>query len=625
MAKLAGAKWFLTQKISWNQVNDFPHHSFWWEGIDGTRIFTHFPPADTYGSDLANANVHHAARNFRDKGRADISLVPFGYGDGGGGPTREMLWQASRLADLDGSPKVRVTTPREFFEEAESRHESPSVWTGELYLELHRGTFTSVASVKRGNRRSEHLLREAELWCATAAVRGLMDYPLERLGELWREVCLYQFHDILPGTCISWVYEEVLAGFARIEEEVTSLIATAQDLLAGEGDEEVWFNAAPVPIDSVVALGAAGRAPVEGGVTAAEGVDGTTLDNGLTRVLIRDGAVVSLIDVASGRETVPPGKAAGVLALHPDFPNEWDAWDIDATAFNTVRVIDGTQAAPEEADGEAAVVVGAEFGGSAATLRFALRAGDPRLHVTAHVDWQERDTLLKLLWPIDVHTDSAVAEIEMGHLRRPTHTNTSWDAQRFEVHAHRWLQVGEDDFGVAIANAQTYGWNVTRHARDGGATFSQVGATLLKGARFPDPRADIGHHDFTFTVHAGAGIAEAVVDGYAANLPLRPRIGSPVEPIVRVDGPVMVEALKLAEDGSGDVVVRLYEPHGRRAQATLTPGFDVTDVVETDLHECRSGQPWQQVAASAVASSDAGVAHLTLRPFQVVTLRLREH
>ncbi|HWB37897.1 MAG TPA: alpha-mannosidase, partial [Rugosimonospora sp.] len=208
IAVAAGNRWFLTQKISWNDTNTMPHHTFAWEGIDGTRIFTHFPPVDTYNSDLSPVELDRAERQFADKGATNISLVPFGYGDGGGGPTREMLAAARRAADLEGVPRVRLGSARDFFEAAEADYADPPVWSGELYLEFHRGTYTSQARTKRGNRRSEHLLREAELWAATAAIRAGAPYPYDELEQAWRTVLLQQFHDILPGSSIAWVYRD---------------------------------------------------------------------------------------------------------------------------------------------------------------------------------------------------------------------------------------------------------------------------------------------------------------------------------------------------------------------------------------------------------------------------------
>ncbi|HET8766787.1 MAG TPA: alpha-mannosidase, partial [Pedococcus sp.] len=206
LVALSGSQWFLTQKISWNTTNRFPHHTFRWEGLDGTRVFTHFPPVDTYNSEISGAELAHAERNFADKGAATRSLVPFGWGDGGGGPTREMLARAARLRDLDGSPRVEVERPDAFFAAAEAEYPDAPIWVGELYLEFHRGTYTSQARTKRGNRRSEHLLREAELWAATAAVRTGAAYPREDLDRIWKVVLLNQFHDILPGSSIAWVH-----------------------------------------------------------------------------------------------------------------------------------------------------------------------------------------------------------------------------------------------------------------------------------------------------------------------------------------------------------------------------------------------------------------------------------
>ncbi len=263
---LSASQWFLTQKISWNTTNRFPHHTFRWEGLDGTRVFTHFPPADTYNSEVSGAEVAHAARNFSDKGDATRSLLPFGWGDGGGGPTREMLARASRLRDLDGSPRVEIERPDAFFAKAEAEYPDAPVWVGELYLEMHRGTYTSQAKTKQGNRRSEHLLREAELWASTATVRTGAPYPSEELDRIWKVVLLQQFHDILPGSSIGWVHREAVANYEAVAAELGVIIEVAQATLAGEGDVEVVFNAAPHERAGVIG-GAAG--PLSSGEAAA--------------------------------------------------------------------------------------------------------------------------------------------------------------------------------------------------------------------------------------------------------------------------------------------------------------------------------------------------------------------
>jgi len=245
LAQLAGANWFLTQKLSWNQVNRLPHNTFWWEGIDGSRVFTHFPPIDTYNAAFEGAELALAVRNYAEKGAGTRSLAPFGHGDGGGGPTREMLEKARRLRDLEGSPMVVIEPPDAFFAAAQAEYPDAPVWSGELYLELHRGTFTSQARCKAGNRRAEHLLREAELWSATASVRAGHPYPYQELDRLWKTVLLHQFHDILPGTSIGWVHREAEAAYADVAAELERIIAAATAALAGEGGSLWVFNASP--------------------------------------------------------------------------------------------------------------------------------------------------------------------------------------------------------------------------------------------------------------------------------------------------------------------------------------------------------------------------------------------
>ncbi|GAA2677795.1 MULTISPECIES: glycoside hydrolase family 38 C-terminal domain-containing protein [Actinosynnema] len=609
LVRLAGAKWFLTQKISWNQTNRFPHHTFDWEGIDGTRVFTHFPPVDTYNAELTGAELARASANFAEKGRARLSLVPFGHGDGGGGPTREMLARAARTADLEGSPRVRIAAPAEFFAEARAEYPEPPVWVGELYLELHRGTYTSQARTKQGNRRGEHLLREAELWAAAAAVAGLAEYPHERFDRMWKVLLLHQFHDVLPGSSIAWVHREAERALGELAEELRELVADRQRVLAGGGEGEVVFNAAPHAVAGVPALGAG---PVEEGrdECAASTVDGSVvLDNGVLRVVVdARGLVVSVLDLAAGREAVPEGMAANLLQLHPDLPNDWDAWDVDPFYRNTsVDLVDGRVAL----EGGGVVRVEREFGSSRVVQR--LRLAGALLEVDTEVDWHEREKLLKLAFPLDVHADRAAAEIQFGHVHRPVHTNTSWDAARFEVCAHRWVRVGEPGYGFAVVNDSTYGHDVTRGVGERG-TWTSVRLSLLRAPRFPDPEADQGVHRMRCALVVGAGVADAVREGYRINLPPRRVPGSArVAPLVAVANPaVVVEAVKLADDRSGDVVVRLYESLGGRAATALTTSFPVTGAAVTDLLE----RPFEG------DGREVDLAAIELRPFQVLTLRL---
>ncbi|MGX5715040.1 alpha-mannosidase [Arthrobacter sp. MAHUQ-56] len=620
IVKAAGSRWFLTQKISWNQTNRMPHHTFNWEGIDGTRLFTHFPPVDTYNSDLSARDLAHAERNYRDHGRGTVSLVPFGYGDGGGGPTREMLAAAARTADLEGSPKVRIGSPESFFRQAEEDYPALPVWVGEMYLELHRGTYTSQARTKKGNRRSEHLLREAELWCSTAAVRcgDAYDYPAAELQRLWQLVLLQQFHDILPGSAIAWVHQDAERNYQAIETALEAIIGQAAAALLGPGDRQFLLNAAPHARNGVPALavGEPGEPAEPASGTASDG--GYILDNGIIRAVVDgDGLLTSLRDHASGREAIAPGQRGNLLELHRDTPNEWDAWDIDEFYRRNVTPLDRAQAVRLEREGGSAVVVVERLAGtSPLTQRITLAPGSPSLHITTSVDWREREKLLKLGFPLDVRADRSAAETQFGHVFRPAHTNTSWEAAKFEICAHRWLHVGEPGYGVAVSNASTYGHDVARSIRESdGGTTTTVRLSLLRAPKFPDPEADRGRHELAVSIRPGADIMDAVQEGYRTNLaPRLVRGGSPVEALFSVSNPaVVVEAVKLAQDGSGDVVVRLYESLGQRSTARISAHFPVRNVLATDLLE----RPFE---APGVAATDAG-ADLNLRPFQLVTLR----
>ncbi|MFI9403740.1 alpha-mannosidase [Nocardia sp. NPDC052316] len=612
--KAAGSKWLLTQKISWSQINKFPHHSFLWEGVDGTRIFTHFPPVDTYNCTMHGREIAHAARNFKDKGRASRSLAPTGWGDGGGGTTREMVAKAARMKNLEGSPKVFWDTPAEFFAKAEAEYRNPPVWVGELYLELHRGTLTSQSKTKQGNRRSEHLLREAELWATTATVRKNLEYPYAALDRLWKTVLLHQFHDILPGSSIAWVHREAEQTYAEVVEELTALIERAKWVLGGERVGPNGFNPAPHVWRSIPA-GAAGPVAAARPCSVTERAGGGfVLDNGLLQVEVdARGLVVSVFDVEHLRETLPPGSVANLLQLHPDLPNSWDAWDVDI--FYRNRVTDLTDAEFVVAEPDSGVVrIGRSFGSS--TVEQTLTLHEWALEIDTSVDWHETEKFLKLAFPLDIHADRYASETQFGHLFRPTHTNTSWEYAKFEACAHRFVHFAEPGWGVALVNDATYGHDVTRTVRADGGTTTTVRASLLRAPRFPDPQTDHGVHHFRHSLLPGAAIGDAVNAGYRVNLtPPTPGVAEAVEPLFVIDNDAVVtSAVKLADDGSGDVVLRVYEAQGGRASALVTPGFDATGFQLCDLLE----RPLP--ADSSASPEDAGV-RLRLRPFQLRTLR----
>lgn len=609
----AGNDSFLTQKLSWNDTNRMPHHTFLWEGLDGSRIFTHFPPNDTYGSDLNAGDLEKAQRQYAERGASNVSLTLFGFSDGGGGPTPEMLAAARRNADLEGAPRLRLGSPTQFFDEAKRTLPEPAVWYGEMYLEGHRGTYTSQARTKQGNRRSEHLLREAELWSATAAVRGLIDYPYEELESIWQTVLLQQFHDILPGSAIAWVHDEAEEHYRRIAGRLEEFIGAAQRALAGRGTQSIAFNAAPVATGSVTAL-AAGPDVADPAVPPGRSGSGYELRN--DRVLARFdayGALVSFVDRPTGRDLIAPGEAASVLQIFRDIPNMFEAWDIDRSYLRSVTEL-RTPDAVEIVD--RSLVVTHTYGKSSIVQRYWLGGNDSELQIETTVDWHEQEKLLKLAFPLDLRADQAASEIQFGHVLRPTYVNTSWDHARFETVAHRWVHVAESGFGAVVANGSTYGHDITRTVRADGGTTTLVRESLLRGPKYPDPEADQGLHVLRTALGFAGGVIEAAAAGYRVNLPARTLqdAAHSVEPVVTVSAPsVFVEAVKLAEDRSGDLIVRLYEAAGARTRTTVRPNFEhtaarTTDLLERDLDR----QPWN--------SRDS--IELELRPFEIVTVRI---
>lgn len=611
LMRRAGFEWFFTQKISWNQQNVFPHHSFLWEGIDGSQVFTHFPSMDTYNSQLSGMEVAKASRQFKENRLSSRSIAPVGWGDGGGGTTREMTGKAERLRDLEGSAQVVWEHPDVFFDAAKAELPNPAVWVGELYLELHRGTLTSQHATKALHRWAEHALVEAELWAATDAVRTGAAYPQAELDRLWQAVLLHEFHDILPGTSIAWVHREAVAVLSDVLSDARDIADAARRSLAGEGDRELRFE--PTSVGRGRALGAAFVAESTAiPVSLQEEDGGWRLENELVSVLVSgEGLIVSAVDKATGRETVAPGKAANLFQLHQDFPNMWDAWDIDRYYRNSVD--DLTAVSSIEAslvNGVAQIVVVRPFSESTITQTILLAPDSRTVLLRNEVDWHETEKLLKLAFPLDIQAAHTEAETQFGYQARVTHTNTSWEAAKFETSMHRFVLVREQDFGAALVNDSIYGYDTTREVGEDGVTTT-VRLSLLRAPRFPDPDTDHGPHEIEVGFVIGADAAIATAEGIRINsLPTVIRGAREVEPLVEVSGEgIVVSAVKLADDGSGDVIVRVYEALGRRAVGELSVGFDHREVrevslIEDDIDDARTG------------------GELRLRPFEVRTLRI---
>ena len=615
----AGMGWFVTQKLCWNEVNRFPHHTFWWQGLDGTRVRAHFPPADTYNGNMSLPELLRAPAR---AGAGPRSLYPFGHGDGGGGPTRDMIEAALRAADLAGAPRVALESHTDFFAAVEADPAPLPVWAGDLYLEKHRGTFTSQAAVKLGNRRGELALAAAELWSTVRPDSA--PWPAEALDGAWKLLLVNQFHDVLPGTSIHWVHEQAASDHAEVLAAAGGLTEDAMAAIAGHVDTSgaiepaVYFNPTPYdrrgPYGTIPAMGytvidmsrpPAARPPESGPGWMA---------NGLLRVEW-DGAgrLTSVRDLEHDREVLIPGRPANVFHLHHDRPREYDAWDVDRSYLDGYEALDGL--AEIEPVGAGRVRFRRCFGASTIDQTMVLDPGSRRLDFVTEVDWHELHRFLKVAFPVNVHSDRATFEIQFGHVSRPTHQNTSWEQARFEVCAHRWADLSETGYGVALLNDCKYGYDVR------GDTLR---LSLLRSPTAPDPQCDQGRHRFTYALlpHAGDPFAGGVLEAASAlNTPLAAvatdRHPGPLPPsrsFVSVDDPgFVVVAVKRADDGSGDVVIRGYEAYGGHRRARVRTTLAVTSAQRTDLLE----RPRHELTV------DAGAVVLDLRPFELVTMRLK--
>ena len=611
-----GMRRFVTQKLSWNTTNRFPHHTFWWEGLDGTRVLTHFPPVDTYNAEMTPDECIRSAERFLDSGWSDWSLMPFGYGDGGGGPTREMLERARRMADLDGVPRVSIGSAAEFFEHVEREHlhgAAVPVWRGELYFETHRGTLTSQLSTKVGNRRCERLLREVELWSATVGRPADVD-------DLWRDVLTQQFHDILPGSSIAWVHRDAEAVHVRVGATLEARLAALFDELVPSGAHVA--NAAGVDRDEVIEIdGAPRRVRVPAhGISPADRIDSDdrvvvtdwSMSNGQLAIRWDEtGGITSIIDLVRAREIVPTAAHTASLEIAPDRPVRYDAWDLESWTPGLAEVLGRPESVEVVSDHPlvGAVRVTHRFEASSAAITYRLRAGSPRLDVEVDLDWHHDEHLLSIVFPLDVRTDTAACDIQFGHVRRPTHPTTSWDAAKFEVCAHRYVDVSEPSFGVAVLNDGRYGHGLF----DGGVRVS-----LCRATRYPDPSADRGRHSVRFALLPhGPGLAEVVAEAERFNVPLRIVEGrsgdDPPEPIVELSGRgVEIDAVKPADDDPHDLIVRFHEALGDRSAVTVRCDRRVTAATRCNLLE--EPGPGLEVGD--------GIAALTVQPFEIVTLRL---
>jgi alpha-mannosidase len=568
LIKQAGLEYFFTIKIGWNQYNRLPFDSFWWQGLDGTRVLTHFsttPDPYGYGGSTYNAEATPAQAigtwiQFQQKEAQHVLLMAFGYGDGGGGPTREMLENIREMAAFPATPRIRPGSAGDFFRklEAESGDRLP-VWNGELYLELHRGTYTTQSRNKRANRKSEFLLHDAEF---LATLAGLLDpayeYPAATLNKAWELVCLNQFHDIIPGSSINPVYVESLQQYAEVRERGAAVQDQALQVIAGRLNSDLLvvnptsFNRAdlafwPGQLTAGQTLRRANGEPIAtqattAGTWIAAGelrpysvlslfsvetrsaspqpsalvITPALLENSYLRVELNGaGDITRVYDKRNGREVLPAGAIANQFQAFEDRPKFWDAWDVDIFYDDKMWTADPAISVQVVEAGplRATLEIKRRILNSDYTQRLSLAYNSPRLDFDTTIAWGERHIFLKVAFPVDILSPSATFEIQWGNVQRPTHRNTSWDWARFETCAQKWVDLSEGDYGVSLLNDCKYGHDIQGNV---------LRLSLLRSPTLPDPEADQGEQRFAYSLlpHAGSWDEETISAAYALNDPL---------------------------------------------------------------------------------------------------------
>lgn len=650
-----GVKYLVTQKIFWsyNESEAFPYHYFKWRGMDGTEVISFLPTCYTYKTDPVEINnVWKNRSQVRD---LEAFLLPFGYGDGGGGPSRDFIEYALRQKNLEGGVKVKLAGPMEFFEDMKKIGEPANTYVGELYFTAHRGTYTSQAMVKKNNRTCEFALRELELWAALAAWKG-NEYPHEEIEALWKEVLLYQFHDILPGSCIKRVYEEAEKGYERLLYRIRELSDTARRQLlitevADDTSETVTvFNSLgfergewvvlpesfeygamnadgqilPVyrtteglkayvhlPSCGVVTLSPAANwknpeAVLESVIFKSE--EGYVLENLHVRAIINlQGELISFKLKESGREFI--SGSGNCFHMYKDVPRLFDAWDIDSNyrcqetegAFGiTVEVV--------EQGAQAVLEVRGRIGQSAYCQRIRLAAESRRIEFETVIDWQELHRLLKVAFPTNVYAENGINEVQFGYVERPTHRSRRYDKDRFEVCNHKYSALCDNARGAAVLNDCKYGVSMNEGSLE---------LTLLRASASPEMRADNRRHEFTYAFTAWEGDfahCDVVQQGYELNVrPIVVEKGDLNMSFFRTDQDnIIIDTVKLAEDTSGDLIIRLYESKKAAMTARLYLALDDYVAYECDMLE----NPIRKLTVE-----DEGIV-LEFKAFEVKTLRI---
>jgi alpha-mannosidase len=645
-----GIKYFSTAKIFWNYNGGetFPYNTFVWEGIDGSTILVHL--CNDYNSQTLPANTILRWNERVQKNNISSRLYPFGYGDGGGGPVRDHIEYLRRQENLEGCPKVKIASPVQFFKELEKQGIPENKYIGELYFQAHRGTYTSQAHTKKDNRKSELLLREAEFWSAISAATNKYAYPLEQFKKLWQKVLLHQFHDILPGSSITRVYQEAEKTYEEIISTAYNLIEKSVSIMTKSKNGLSIFNSLSWTHPEVIAL-PKGIRYVENqkgeqfpfqkdneityieiqlpscGVTSLVPTDEnkiTKIDNEfvinekeksisienskLKLTLNNNGEIISIIDKETNFQIT--NGICNELHMYKDVPSSNDAWDIDSMYEHTPVNLEKSAKISILTRGPLFVKIHItkKILNSDLNQDIILYKGKRRIDFKTQIDWHEKHKMLKSCFPVNIYSNEAIHEIQFGYLSRPNHKSRQFDADRFEVSNHKWTALTEENRGCAILNDCKYGINVSGNS---------MNLTLLKSAIAPDPQADQGAHEFTYSFYFWNGPfiqSNVVQEAYRINCPATITEGICEEKsfFELNKNNIIIETVKYAEDNSGNIILRLYESMRTKTSVTLNINLPVKKLFLTDMLENNIKE---------IVLKENSVK-LDFHPFEIKTLRL---
>ncbi|KAL1635531.1 Glycoside hydrolase, 38 vacuolar alpha mannosidase [Neofusicoccum ribis] len=667
ICRLAGMSRFFTQKLSWNNINNFPHTTFNWVSLDGSQVICHMAPAETYTAEAHFGDVKRSVTQHKSLDQDTTSLLVFGKGDGGGGPTWEHVEKLRRcraISDTVGLlPRVKLgDSVDDFFDRLEKKAEEGTdfvTWYGELYFELHRGTYTTQANNKRNNRQSEILLHDVEYLATLATIKDLLKgdkstykYPKEAIDDMWEATLLCQFHDCLPGSSIEMCYDDSDELYEKVFQTGEKLLSDALAALGfddSSAGQVVALNTLPWSRSEIAKLpGSSGYVLAEGdtGVLNVKPVSSESkasikeirkdvyeLTNSQYRVEIEEGVITSLFDRAAKREVIPKGKKANQLVIFDDKPLYWQAWDVEVYHLESRKELKPSKWTIAESGPHRVSVITetkiSEKSWVKTTISLSASVNDlpSYIEMESEVEWHESMKFLKVEFPVDIVNQEASYETQFGIVRRPTHYNTTWDMAKFEVCCHKWADLSESGYGVSILNDSKYGF---------ATCGSLMRLSLLRAPKAPDAHADMGRHRIRYAIlpHTGAVGSTTVRTAFNFNHPLKYRSHPDPSAIAgllstfKITGSdaLVLDTVKRGEDDADvsrgglptrkgrSVILRIYDSLGGRARGRIEWGsVPVKKVWKTNVLEDDGDE---------LVVEEGGVA-VELRPFEVATFRLQ--